>query len=212
MDEITALKRERGQIIMTVNEDEVIRIPMAVYREQPLQVGETFDLAAYDEWLLLHQYRYALDRAVGYLAARPCSRREIEQKLRRVGYRPNTIEMVLYKLEKEKLLNDEEFADTWVQQRSQRQLGRRRIEMELRQKGVDRETIDQALAAVDEDTEVEQATLLVQKKLRSILAKDEPVYKQVQRLAAMLARRGYSWDVAKQAIDRAMRTAEDEDD
>lgn len=211
MDEITALKRERGMMYMTVNGDEVIRVPMVVYRQRPLNIGEPFDLAEYDEWLLLQQYRYALERAVGYLAARPCSKGEIEQKLRRIGYRPATVDMVLYKLEKERLLNDGEFASAWVDERSRKQLGRRRIEMELRQKGLDSETIRQAVASVDADTELEQAAKLVKNKLRYVSTEDEPMRKQVQRLAAMLARRGYDWDIAKKAIQQAMQTEIEEE-
>jgi hypothetical protein len=81
MDVITAAERVRGKVKLTVNGSEVISIPAALYRERPMEPGTEFDLGEYEDWLLLKQYRYALDRAVGYLAARACSRGEIEQKL-----------------------------------------------------------------------------------------------------------------------------------
>ncbi|MGN1370213.1 MAG: regulatory protein RecX, partial [Aristaeellaceae bacterium] len=136
MDVITAIKKERGRFRVTINDSEDILVPISLLRERPLKENQPIDLEEYDNWLMVRQYRFALDRAVGYLAARARSKQEIEQKLLQAGYRPCTVEMVLYKLEREHLLNDADFARQWVESRAHHKLGRSRIALELRRKGI----------------------------------------------------------------------------
>ena len=108
MDIITRITRQRGKMQIVISEQETIVVPLSLFRERPLTEGQPINLEEYDNWLMVRQYRHALDRAVACLAARAHSKHEIEQKLLRVGYRPCTVEMVLYKLEREHLLNDAE--------------------------------------------------------------------------------------------------------
>ena len=202
MDVITDVKRERGKFRITVNGSETILVPLALFRERPLEEGTPIDLEAYDQWLMVRQYRFALDRAVAALAARPCSRKEIEDKLKRIGYRPCTIEMVLYKLEREQLLDDGDFARQWVAARARHGLGRQRIAQELKQKGITADEAEEALADMDEEEQIRQAALLAEKALRRAKAGEEP-RKNASRILAMLSRRGFGYGIAKEALERA---------
>lgn len=202
MDVITDVKRERGKFRITVNGSETILVPLALFRERPLEEGTPIDLEAYDQWLMVRQYRFALDRAVAALAARPCSRKEIEDKLKRIGYRPCTIEMVLYKLEREHLLDDGDFARQWVAARARHGLGRQRIAQELKQKGIATDEAEEALADMDEEEQIRQAALLAEKALRRAKAGEEP-RKTAARILAMLSRRGFKYGIAKEALERA---------
>lgn len=202
MDMITAIRRERGRYRISLDSGECITVPGSLLRERPLREGDALDLDEYDNWLMVRQYRYALDRAVGYLAARDHSRHEIEQKLTQAGYRPCTVEMVLYKLEKEHLLNDASFARQWVEARSTRRLGKNRIAQELRRKGVSAEEAEEALSAIDEEDQLSGAIALAEKAIARAKPGEDP-RKTASRVAGMLARRGYSWDIAKEAIARA---------
>ncbi len=209
MDVITSIHRERGKFRIIVNGSENVLVPLALFRERPLREGEPIDLEAYDQWLMVRQYRFALDRAVAALAARACSRKEIADKLTRIGYRPCTVEMVLYKLEREHLLNDEDFAQQWTEARSRHGLGRQRIAQELRQKGITSEQIETALSSIDESAQLENATTLAEKSLRRA-RKDEDPRKTVSRVIAMLARKGYGYSVAKEAVEDALQKIKDE--
>lgn len=206
MDVITQVRKERGCYSVTIGDATDVKVPAPLFRERPLQEGELIDPEEYDQWLMVRQYRQALDRAVGYLAARARSRKEIEDKLLRAGYRPCTVEMVLYKLEKEGLLDDGDFARQWVESRSQR-MGRERIVRELRQKGVSTQEAEAALETIDEDEQLSGAVALVEKGLARAKAGEDP-RKTAARLTAMLARRGYGYDVARAAIEQAMTSEE----
>ncbi len=99
------------------------------------------------------------------------------------------------------LIDDADFAQTWVKGRHQsRCLSRRVLRQELRQKGVDEELISTALEQVDDETEFDAAVRLAQKKIRSLSRYDTAT--QRRRLASMLARRGYSGDVVSRALSQ----------
>lgn len=210
MDVITAIRKERGRFRVTINDSEDILVPISLLRERPLKEGQPIDLEEYDNWLMVRQYRYALDRAVGYLAARARSKQEIEQKLLQAGYRPCTVEMVLYKLEREHLLDDADFARQWVESRSNHKLGRNRIAQELRRKGVSQEEAEEALSAIDDEDQLDGAIALAEKAAARIKP-GEDIRKAKNRIAAMLARRGYGWDITKEAIAQAMKNTSKED-
>lgn len=201
MEVITAIRRERGRYHIALDSGDSLLVPVSLLRERPLREGQPLDLEEYDQWLMVRQYRFALDRAVRYLAARDHSRREIGQKLLQAGYRPCTVEMVLYKLEREHLLNDANFARQWVEARAARRLGRNRIAQELRRKGVSTEEAEEALSALDEEDQLSCAIALAEKAAARAKPGEDP-RKTASRIAGMLARRGYSWDIAKEAIRR----------
>ena len=203
MDMITAITRERGRLRVTINDDSEVLVPLSLFRERPLTVGEPIDMEDYDQWLLLRQYRHALDRAVAFLAGRARSRREMEERLLRSGYRPCTVEMVLYKLEKEGLLDDADFARQWVDARSARRMGRGRIAQELRRKGVSAREAEEALEGLSEEEQLEGAIVLVEKAMTRTPSGEDP-RKTAARITAMLARRGYDYDTAREAISRVM--------
>lgn len=202
MDVIAALRRERGKMRVTLESGQELLIPLSLFHERPLVAGHPLDLEAYDQWLLLRQYRHALDQAVAYLAARARSRREMEARLLRSGYRPATVEMVLYKLEREKLLDDGDFARQWVEARSGRTLGKRRIAQELQRKGVSRTHTEEALAAVDEEAEAD-ACLRAAEKLVSRYRRED-LRQGEQKLTQALVRRGFGWEDARRAAQRAL--------
>ena len=203
MDVITAIKKERGKYRVTINDSEDVLVPLALMHERPLKEGQPIELEEYDNWLMVRQYRFALDRAVGYLAARARSTREIEQKLLQAGFRPSTVEMVIYKLQRENLLDDADFARQWVESRQSHKLGRSRIAQELRRKGVSQEEADEALSVIDDENQLAGAVALAEKAAVRIKP-GEDIRKATSRIAGMLVRRGYSWDIAKQAIQQAL--------
>ena len=204
MDVITAIKKERGKYRVSINDSEDVIVPLSLMRERPLKEGQPLDLEEYDNWLMVRQSRFALDRAVGYLAARARSKREIEQKLLQAGYRPCTVEMVIYKLERENLLDDADFARQWVESRSAHKLGRSRIAQELRRKGVSQVEAEEALSSIDDEDQLSGAIALAEKAAARIKP-GEDMRKSSNRIAGMLARRGYSWDIVQEAIRKTLQ-------
>lgn len=203
MDVITGIERQQGRVRITVNEEVVIRVPLSLFRERPLEAGAPIDLAEYDQWLMVRQYRHALDRAVAYLAARARSTKEVADKLHQCGYLPSTVEMVICKLSQMGILNDADFAAQWVEERSGKFLGKRRIRQELQRKGIAANAAQIALEAFED--EEQQALALAQKLAPRYLKEASP--KGAQKLMQALVRRGFDWETAKAAARRALMEA-----
>ena len=209
MEVIVDIHQQRGKVHVTFSSGETFRVHKSFFRQRPLDVGDTIDTQEYEMWLMAKQLHPALDRAVAYLAARAHSRAELESKLLRCDYRPQLVELVLFKLEQQHLLDDSDFAQQWVEARTNRKLGRQRIAMELRRKGVSQEEAETALSSVDDEDQLENATALAEKAFARA-KRDEDPRKTAQRIQAMLARRGYSWDIVREAVAKVMSDAGDD--
>lgn len=137
------------------------------------------------------------------LAGAPRTRRQLADKLAQRGCEPQVAREVLDRLQEVGLVNDRDFAETYVRSRQEsRGLGRRALAGELRHKGVADDVVREVLEGMDADQEREQARALVAKKLRTLHGLEAQV--QARRLAGMLARKGYAaplaWSVIREAI------------
>ena len=201
--EITEKKRSSVIIMDSGEQFWITRSQLQEYG--PIETGQELDTDALREWLLPRQYSMALNNAVELLAQRAQASGEIAQKLRRRLYMEDTIEMVLYKLEKERLLDDEAFAREWAASRARSQVGKSRIRQELRMKGIPAEMADLALEELDEEEGDEAATALARKLIRRFGGEADE-RKAMQKLLAAMARRGYGYEESREAIAAAMET------
>ncbi len=205
--EVTDVRQVRKTWYINIG-GERYRLPDAIYRERPLSPGDDIDPDEYDQWLLLRQYRPALEYAVSLLARRSFAEKELEARMRRLGYRPATCEMVLYKLRSNGLTDDADFAKQFVRAGSRRNLGADRIRRELRMRGVDADTAAEAMEALREDEQLTAAAALAEKGIRGAKP-GEDKRKTDQRVLAMLARRGYPCSLASEALRTARQAMAD---
>jgi len=148
------------------------------------------------------------DQALNYLSYRPRSREEVDAYLQRRGAPQSQIEEVITRLEGAGLLNDEAFARFWVENRTEfRPRGARALRFELRSKGISTDIADQAVSQVDM---VDGAYRAAAKKARQLSELDRPAFSR--KLVEYLARRGFDYDVAREAAERlwAERTQGDQ--
>lgn len=207
MDEIVEIVEKRHSSVLVFDSGERFWLTWTQLQEhEPFAVGQQVDVEALRAWLLPRQYPMALNDAVALLAQRAQASGEIRQKLKRRLYMEDTIEMVLYKLEKERLMDDAAFAREWAASRSRSQMGRARIERELRDKGISREVAQEALDALDE-REGEAAAIALARKLARRYAKETDARKAAQKALAAMARRGYGYEESKAALERAFKEA-----
>lgn len=205
MVQVSEIEKLHGRKVrVTFDNGSTYLLLQSTYMEQPLEVGDEVDIEKYDQWVQLKQYRSALDKAVAMLAKRSFSKGEIRQRLGRTGYSENTIEMVIFKLEKNHLLNDKEFSSQWVQYRFGQKYGPKRIFQELYNKGISTEEAENALKVISERNQLEAALILAQKAYKQTKANEAP-YKTRQKMLAYIVRRGYDWDLARQAVDMVFK-------
>ncbi|WP_338155524.1 regulatory protein RecX [Arsenicicoccus dermatophilus] len=140
------------------------------------------------------------------LAMASRSRAQLAAKLRQRDCPEDVIERVLDRMTEVGLVDDEAYAGMLVRTRqATKGLARRALAHELRTKGIDQELAVAALEEIDPDEERRVARRLVDKKLRTMGGLGADV--QTRRLAGMLARKGYSGDVAYAVIRDAIADA-----
>jgi len=140
----------------------------------------------------------AYNKTLHFLSYRPRSRAEIEEYLEKRGVNEPQIAKLAGRLERAGLLDDEAFAQYWVENRERfRPRGPRALRYELRNKGIPDDTIQRALASVDVS---ESAYRSAGRKARQLKDADRQTF--FRKLVEYLARRGFSYEVARETAER----------
>ena len=134
------------------------------------------------------------------LTARSRTRAELSGQLAKRGYPDDVSARVLDRLATVGLVDDAEFAEQWVQsRRANAGKSKRILAAELHTRGVDNDVITTVLGGIDAGAERDRAERLVRAKLRrETLSEDDA--RVSRRLVAMLARRGYSQNLACEVV------------
>lgn len=133
--------------------------------------------------------------AVKLLATREHSAQELHYKLGRRGYAEDVIDQALQWCQQHDLQSDTRFTEAYAKHRVGRLYGPLIIQAELRQKGVADELIEDAMANLD--GQWLDAAIRFLGKRRDDLSD----YNQRGKAYQALCRKGFSGDVARQALD-----------
>ena len=200
--------------IVRVGEGDVVSLGLYAGKELSGAEGETLMAAGKRSKLM--------ERAVGLLAQRPMSRRELLDRLcapprqKREKYPYDKLddgpgpellqaqrealreraEDVADRLEDLGLLNDGEYARTVVRHYAAKGYGPRKLRDELYRRGVPREFWEEAMEEREPDEG--QIDKLVRQKLRDA----EPTRENLKKVSDWLARRGYGWEEISAALER----------
>ena len=206
--------------LVRVGEGDVVSL--GLYAGKELTGSEAEALAAAGEQSRL------MERAVGLLAQRPMSRKELLDKLcvpprqKREKYPYDKLDggpdPALLQQQKETLreraegvadrlaglglLNDGEYARMVVRHYAAKGYGPRKIRDELYRRGVPREFWEDAMDEREPDSG--QIDKLARQKLRGA----EPTRENLKKVSDYLARRGYGWEEISSALDRIREESE----
>lgn len=144
---------------------------------------------------------------LNFLSFRPRSEKEIRDYLTKKIAKTNqvkfheakenpTVNKLLVKLRKYKLVDDREFVNWFMRARNSKAKGKLLIKMELVKKGIDKELIDQQLENLKDDSKLAR-TALSKKLLRW---KSLPLFKQKQKAWAFLASHGFNRDTIEEVF------------
>jgi regulatory protein len=142
----------------------------------------------------------AYQRALHFLSFRPRSTTEVQKYLLEHQVQEEKIETVVERLKNIGLLDDNRFAETWVENRSEfRPRSRRALAYELRMHGLDDQVIQETLENIntDEETFAYQAAL---KKSRNLKNLEWQEFRK--KLSGFLARRGFGYDTIQPVVKR----------
>ena len=161
---------------------------------QVLSDEKIAELRDHDEQEVVYQ------KALRLLEHRPRAEEEIRRKLKGKGIPEEMIGTILERLRQNNLVNDDQFAQAWVENRSAfRPRSRRALQFEMRQKGVSQPAIEQALAnlQIDEQDLAYQAALKQSRKLSHLEKLDFR-----RKLSGFLARRGFGYETIAPVVEK----------
>lgn len=146
-----------------------------------------------------------LERAHHYalkiLSIRKRTVRQLFHKLLDKGFGKSTIQEVIRKFQKVKLLDDEEFARGYLEDRMARTpSGKIKVSRELKAKGVSADLVHKITAEVTEECEYERALKLG--KIRADYLGEVTIKRKRKKIYDYLARNGFRFSVCRDVIHR----------
>jgi regulatory protein len=163
-----------------------------------LQVGQELSPTKIAKLKAEDEREIAYIQALRYLDYRPRSRAEVRRNLEKHDISAEVINDVFKRLERSGLVNDERFAQDWVQNRSDfRPRSRRALAYELRQRGLNDTAIEKALEGLNEETLAYQAAVRQSRRYEGLEMRDFR-----NKLGSYLARRGFSYEIIKNVVAR----------
>ena len=201
---ITALKLQaRNKSRVNVFVDGAFAFGLVKNEAVRLRIGQELTEADVERLKAADAREEAYARALRLIDRRPRSTREVADNLKKNKVAPEDIEAAIARLGRAGLLNDAEFAKMWVENREAfRPSSKRALALELRRKGVADSEIKVAVA---ESNDAAAADRVAQTKAARFAKLPWPEFRL--KLLGVLARRGFDFDTARSAVERAWKTA-----
>jgi regulatory protein len=166
--------------------------------KEGLKVGQELSDAQVEALTGADRYQRCFNTAIRYLAYRPRSESEVRQRLQRHGYDSDCTEKALGRLKEQGLVDDIAFARFWKDNReSFSPRSRRLTRLELQRKGLNSDIIETVVNELDESESAYRAAL---GKARRLSVSDYQTFRR--RLSEHLSRRGFTYDVIKETVQK----------
>ena len=204
IQELKPSKRVEGRWLAVLEDGSILRLGESEVIDFALYAGK--ELTDREAEALLDSVRRSglKEKALDLLTRKPQSRKELERKLKEWGAGEAESAALCDRMEELGYLNDASYAAQVVRYYSAKGFGEKKLRDELYRRGIPREMWDDALEQAQDPAEAIDA--FVSKKL----AGKDLDRKQLQKVSAALARRGYSWSDINDALRRyGAETGED---
>ena len=192
-----------GQFAFGSDEDLIV--------DQRLIPGKTFTTSDVEHLLFEAEVGKLMERMYRLFNIRQRSEREVRNYLKNLSFKKKVkeqeevsdlvIESLIEKLKQKGLLDDKQFASSWVQSRGKKK-GKIGLKMELIQKGIAKEIIDELINQTPESEQlIAQGAL--EKKIR--LWEKLPYLEFKKKAYEFLLRRGFEYEVVKDTIENFLQ-------
>ena len=163
-----------------------------------LKKGESLTQHRIEEITEEERKKEAKDVALKFLSFRRRTEKQVREKLQKRGFDERTIDATIDKLKEFDLINDLEFAFSWVKDRlAYKPRGKKLLKQELWKKGIRKDIIERVTEELcqDEDKSASDLVEKIKKRYRNL---DPQVAKR--RMYNLLLRRGFSYETTKNAL------------
>ncbi len=167
-----------------------------------LKIGKSLTDDKLDELKKASEFGKLYQRTLEWVLMRPHSEKEARDYLYKKIYEKKLdreyIDLIIKKLKAKNYLNDEKFAEWWVENRfAKKGVSLKRVKMELMKKGINREVIERFLSESERNDRDE---------ILKIIAKKRAKYPDDQKLIGYLVRQGFDYQTVKTIVEESKET------
>ena len=194
---VSALKAQRGaKDRVNVYLDGKFAFGLAMIHALWLKIGQVLSDEEIAELQAADTLEKAKQRAIGLIAYRPRSVKEVRDRLKKAGADESTIASVVEAMKTAGLLDDEAFSKAWVESRVRANpRSKRMIAWELKHKGVSSEVIESALAEANDEEAAYRAAQKRWPRVKALAPRERR-----HKLSEHLARNGFDFRTIEDVI------------
>lgn len=209
---IEQIRSKDGETIIVELEDKrKLYLSIEVVLKNGLRKGDNLDEDLFNYLIRENQKYFVRKKALDLLARRAHSTFELKIKLMQRKYERELVEELLRELTSKNFLNDKDFALLYVNERILlRKTGKQKLKAELIKKGIHQEIITEVISNLDIAEDFENALLLAQKKMKSLLNRNTDKKKITPKIISFLLTKGYEYETVKMVVKR-LNFPDDED-
>ncbi len=206
---ITALQQKGNNVLVCFDDGEFITLDHRTVTDNGLRKNDLIDDKKIEQLISDSEFLKAKDSAFHFLSRRHHSTSELRTKLIKKKYPKDIIEKILIDLTDKKLLDDEQFAEAFVEERSvKKKIGINKLKAELFKKGINRNIIEKTLLRVDHELSYDQALELAKRKIDSIKRKETDKRKIKAKLYSSLSARGFESELIIKVLNEILEDDE----
>ncbi|MEW9676985.1 recombination regulator RecX [Lentibacillus sp. L22] len=210
---ITTQKRQNSRYNIYIDngdgEQYGFSVDEAVLIEYHLKKGLELDDAMITTLLKKDSFHKSYTLAINYLSYRMRTKKEMHDFLLKKEVDEEQISKILSRLEQEKLIDDKQFAESFVRTRiNTTTKGPRLVQKELQEKGVAADIAGQAVTAYTYEIQYEKACKVVEKKLNQ--SSKHSFRQRLQQLQGNLLQKGFTQPIIKDVLDEMAEQKDDD--
>ena len=189
---------------LTFDNDTVLKVLSELYYQLNLYEGDEISEKRLSEVKQMNEDKMCLNSAFDLLSRRIHTEHELRTKLKKKFWNSN-INIVIEECRGLNLLNDDYFAECYIQELISKGKGKFQIISSLKRKGISKDISDKYIAQlINADDELERAKNIAQRKMRSY--RNEPADKVKEKLMRHLLSKGYSYEIIYDAIGSVIKS------
>ena len=196
---VSDVREVRGRMEISLDGVSWLWVRRKHFAMRPLTPGDTVDPEAYIDTLTAVQAADCYEAALTMLDRAAYSGGDLRAKLERAGYVSPAAEAAVARLRENRLVDDRRYAERIAQGQLTKAAGVYAVRRKLRAKRLSEEDIDAAMKGFDEEQQAAACRIAAEKLWRKYAAL--PVGEGKAKLSQALARRGFSWDAIRSAVE-----------
>lgn len=188
---ITTQQKKKNRYNIFLDDQYAFSVDEAVLVEFRLRKGLELSDETIEKLTQKDKFYQFYTQSIHYLSYRMRTKKEMVDYLTKKEADPETIEEIIHRLENEKLLNDQEFAEMFIRTRINTSTkGPKLIEQELMKKGVSPKIIFDCLVIYDNELQFDKIYKFMEKKLKQ--SSKHSFRKRMEQIKMNLLQKGFS--------------------